>query len=232
MKRMIDNVETLEHLIFKANDIEFADGNVYKLSELLEAKQLVKYIEYCYDNQVPLIIYEYSNDRVWIATSFGDINEVNLSNLGSNLNMVSNLIYDGQDTLSISVENETFLSQDNVKTFFGDQSIIGTGNIDLYRHELNFRGNNNTSTITLTYYSSNKLPVDSAQDLTTITKAVNKTFIACTGFNDQDQNLLGGNGICFENNVWKFGYCYYDQGTAQFNGLFNLEEFHDTVSTI
>lgn len=232
MKRMITNAETLEHLIFKANDIEFGDSNVYKLSELLEAKSLVKYIKYCYDNNMPLIIYEYANDRVFIATNFGSDTEVYLSYLNDSINSILSLTYDGQDTLSVSVEDKAFISEDNVKTLFGDQSIIGTGNIDLYKHELNFRGNNNTSTITLTYYSSNKLPVDSAQDLTTITKAVNKTFLACTGFNDQDQTLLGGNGICFENNVWKFGYCYYDQGAAQFNGLFDLEEFHDNVSTI
>ena len=232
MKRMITNAETLEHLIFKANDIEFNNGNVYTLSESSEAKQLVEHIKYCYDNQVPLIIYEYSNDKIFIATNFDSDTKVYLSYLNSNTNTISSLEYDGQDTLSMSVEDETFISEDNVKTLFGDQSIIGTGNIDLYRHELNFRGNNNASTITLTYYSSNKLPVNSAQDLTTITKAVNKTFIACTGFNDQDQILLGGNGICFENNVWKFGYCYYDQGVKQFNGLFNLENFYDNVSTI
>lgn len=169
-----ENAKTLEHLIFKAYEIEF-DGTDVKLSESLEARQLVKHIKYCYDNQVPLIIYEYANDRVFIATSFGSATEVFLNYLNNNINDILRLKYDGQDTLSISVEEEVFLSEDNVKTLFGNQSIIGTGNIDLYRHELVIKKEARADTepkyeVYLTYYSSSSLKVDSVQDLTTLIK--------------------------------------------------------------
>lgn len=241
MKRMINNAENLEHIYFIISDIDFFDSQEYTLNDKNgEPYRLAEHIRYCADYSMPCIIF--SSDYLqggWLLVSFptidhakgiykarftkSDTNEHSMCTVNVNFKT---------STLTTTSTAEELLSSDNVKTLFGDQSIIGEGNIDLYRHELNFRGNNNTSTITLVYYSSNKLPVDSAQDLTTITKAVNKTFIACTGFNDKDQTLLRGNGICFENNVWKFGYCYYDQGIKQFNGLFNLESFYDNVSTI
>lgn len=172
MKRMINDAETLEHLIFKTSDIEFtADGNVYKLSESLEAKQLVKHIKYCYDNKVPLIIYEYANDRVFIATGFSSDSEAFLTNLGSNVNVILSLTYDGEDTLSTSLENEVFISEDNVKTLFGNQSIIGTGNIDLYRHQLT--ASDGSYKVKFELISSSNLIIDSLQDLTIIVKPKN-----------------------------------------------------------
>ena len=110
MKRMIDNAETLEHLIFKAIDISFNDNSSVKLSESSEAKRLVKHIKYCYDNQVPLIIYEYANDRIFIATNFGSDSELYLSCINSGVESRLGLVYDGQDTLSMTLTNNTFLT--------------------------------------------------------------------------------------------------------------------------
>ena len=134
MKRMIDNSETLEHLIFKAIDITFNDNSTIKLSESLEAKRLVKHIEYCYNNQVPLIIYEYANDQVFVATNFGDSHEVYLHNLHSNVNVTLSLVYDGQDTLSISLANETFLTAAEAPKMYRHQITIrfGTDNKEVY----------------------------------------------------------------------------------------------------
>lgn len=233
MKRMTLNAAELDKYIILTGYFHFQTEVLEKVLEDELYGKLYRELQFCAENTTSkgvLITDTYSN-ALYIGTIFDD-NSMQLINFYNNQADIIDINIALDNQLNITKETETFISEDNVKTLFGNQSIIGTGNIDLYRHELIFRGNNNTSTITLTYYSSNKLPVDSAQDLTTITKAVNKTFIACTGFNDQDQILLGGNGICFENNVWKFGYCYYDQGTAQFNGLFNLEEFHDNVTSI
>lgn len=150
MKRMIDNSETLEHLIFKAIDITFNNNSTIKLSESSEAKRLVKHIKYCYDNQVPLIIYEYANDQVFITTNFSDNQEVYLSCLNGNVNLILGLIYDGQDTLSISLTNNNFLTAADAPK--------------MYRHELFI------NSATFIIYSPNQLNISSTQDLTTVVK--------------------------------------------------------------
>lgn len=220
MKRMINDAETLEHLIFKTNDIEFtADGNVYKLSESLEAKQLVKHIKYCYDNKVPLIIYEYANDRVFIATGFSSDSEASLTNLGSNINVILSLTYDGEDTLSTSLENETFISEDNVKTLFGNQSIVGTGNIDLYRHTMTLTTELND--YQLEYISSNNLVVNSLQDLTTLLKPkANQSYF---GFVVDSENSTDVGKIVYNGSIWQI---IASEDTV------NVLSVSDTVETI
>ena len=53
------------------------------------------------------------------------------------------------------------------KTLFGNQSIVGTGNIDLYRHRIYFV-QNGTVKYALTWISSSSLQVDSITDLKTL----------------------------------------------------------------
>lgn len=72
------------------------------------------------------------------------------------------------------------------KTLFGNKNILGTGNIDIYRHFLTLNGN-----LYLDFYSSNNLVCDSLQDLTTLTKAVNGTKIA-----------VGSTYIVFNGSTW------------------------------
>lgn len=85
-----------------------------------------------------------------------------LSNYIYNVDMSYN--YD-TDILTIEWSEEEIMSTDNVKTLFGNQSIIGTGNIDLYRHDITIMG-----TLSITVYSSSNLKIDSVQDLTTVLK--------------------------------------------------------------
>ena len=200
MRRMPDNTENLEHLIFKANNIEFDNGNTFKLSELLEAKQLVKRFQYCYYNQVPLIIYEYANDRVFIASNFLSDTEVSLSCLNGSVNLSLTLSYDGQDTLSISVENNTFLT--------------ATDAPKMYRHNLKISHNrtaydDNQHDIFLTYYSSNNLEANTPEKLTQLTKAINGTnlrapvySITSAGSSDYDKISLYYIGAVYNGSAW------------------------------
>ena len=55
------------------------------------------------------------------------------------------------------------------KTLFGNSSILGTGNIDLYRHRITI-DNAGTYKVVLTYVSSNSLDVDSMTDLKSLIK--------------------------------------------------------------
>lgn len=69
------------------------------------------------------------------------------------------------------VTNKHFLTEGNVKTLFGNKSIYGTGNIDLYKHNI-YVGEELAITQDWAVYfqviSSNSLTVDSLTDLKTL----------------------------------------------------------------
>lgn len=63
------------------------------------------------------------------------------------------------------------LSQANTKTIFGNQSIFGSGNIDLYRHNIKIEIGNTgaiTGNLYATVYSSSNTVCDSLTDLKTV----------------------------------------------------------------
>ena len=129
--------------------------------------------------------------------------------------LIINLEYDNQrDTLSITNTIEDILVADNVKTLFGNQSIIGQGNIDLYRHDLIIYHKRTSYDdyeykVHITYYSSNSLKVDSVQDLTTLTKAINGTKLFgpvvvnnTTGDEDYDTISQSYIGLGYDGSIW------------------------------
>lgn len=71
-----------------------------------------------------------------------------------------------------------------LKTIFGNQSLLGTGNIDLYNHDITIGGifDNNVISIEFNRVSSKNLVVDSINDL--ITLLGNKFRISVSGFLD------------------------------------------------
>ena len=62
------------------------------------------------------------------------------------------------------------LVDSNVKTLFGNQSIVGVGNIDLYRHNICFTSTNSDLLVKIRFIviSSNNIKVDSLTDLKTL----------------------------------------------------------------
>ena len=79
------------------------------------------------------------------------------------------------------IQDDECVIKGSVKTLFGNQSLVGTGNIDLYKHSI--KGTSGTSTFYLRLYSSNNLKVDSLADLKTLLGA---TF---------EESATGSNGI-------------------------------------
>lgn len=63
-----------------------------------------------------------------------------------------------------------FLREDNVKTLFGNQSIYGSGNIDLYRH--NVKLTSSSLECVFTVISSSNTAIDSLTDLFSILKPI------------------------------------------------------------
>lgn len=80
-----------------------------------------------------------------------------------------------QSDLNREIDNHEF------KTLFGNQNIIGQGNIDLFKH--NIKGTSGNSTFYLRIYSSNNLKANSLTDLKTL---LGPTF---------EESVTGSNGI-------------------------------------
>lgn len=74
------------------------------------------------------------------------------------------------DVVNLKYFKDNALASNNVKTLFGNESIVGTGNIDLYRHCVTFTPSDMSlgGGIRLVIYSSNNLKVDSLTDLKTL----------------------------------------------------------------
>ena len=114
-------------------------------------------------------------------------------------NKLSFFYNDGQDIdlsimLDVSVD-ANILTDENTKTLFGN-SLYGTGNIDLYRHQLKVKVGGNAVYFVIT--SSSNLKVTSLQDLTTVTKATNGYFTLALRPGETNDPLL----VTYNNNVW------------------------------
>jgi len=88
------------------------------------------------------------------------------------------------DVVNLQYFNANALTANSVKTLFGNQSIIGSGNIDLYNHDITIGGifDNDVISIEFNRVSSKNLVVDSINDL--ITLLGNKFRISVSGFLD------------------------------------------------
>lgn len=98
---------------------------------------------------------------------------------GKDLEIDGNLKLNGLENI-VDKEGNILLE---LKTLFGNQNILGDGNIDLYNHFITLNG-----TMYMNFISSSNIVVDSIQDLTALTKAtkgtklaVGSTYITFTG---------------------------------------------------
>lgn len=137
--------------------------------------------KYAEDNFIPL---KQINAGAFIVPQIGYNKEIYW--LGSDVNLTSMSLaqrtpesrlraadpVDQYDLVNLQYFNAHALNSDNVKTLFGNQSILGSGNIDLYFHSIQINGYRGTAqnevVIRLNIISSNNLNCDSLTDLDTI----------------------------------------------------------------
>lgn len=186
-KRLMDTKKT--PIVFSNDgareDFSFSNGAQYNLLTNSTAKAFHDCMLAAYNEQRPMIIYDYNDDKC-----------IYLTNAGVNGN---------SDKLGSQMAYATFASIDSIAiAYYGfDTGEDSEGNIimdltvnnehigiALYRHNLVIN-----DTINKEYISSKNLVVDSIQDLTTLINAVNGTTIVI----DKDTTMVYSGG------VWKIG---------------------------
>lgn len=186
---------------FSIDSIDYSDA-----STRVETKDLIKLImslNYDSDNCYPLLIYVKPDGYFYYGNVYK--NEPNIVMLLFNIEptdyniRLCTLYYefsvDRLITNDFGNTDLTMLLQSNsLKTIFGNQSLVGSGNIDLYRHHIT--ANVQDLNIDFVYYSSNSLKIDSLQDLTKVTKGVVPGIV---GYKDTQYYPLF---LKYINNVW------------------------------
>lgn len=155
MKRMTLNAAELDKFIILNGPFGLQNETLQEASKHEPWCKLVKVIEDNKKSAKPVLVFDGVNLEFTIGNI--DIDTIYLTNLYNNTGISYTITYDSEtDQLRIEMTEENFLSEDNVRTLFGNQSIIGTGNIDLYRHYLEV-SDSNGNTANFEFISSSNI---------------------------------------------------------------------------
>ena len=131
------------------------------------------------------------------------------------------------DVVNLKYFKDNALASNNVKTLFGNESIVGTGNIDLYQHHILCSTPNEGIKVLITVISSKNLKVDSLTDLKTL---LGNTFeCPCTGYAMALNKSLV---ICNENGFLPIDVWVNVVDPTPDVTWSNIESIVDTVTTI
>lgn len=123
------------------------------------------------------------------------------------------------------------VAQEQLKTIFGNQSLVGSGNIDLYRHNITISVLSSAEPIAwvyITYISSSNLKVDSLTDLKTLIKELEtNSKVSCTGYIIASHETIIS--IYNENNIVK---CEYISPNEKSSILLSECAITDSITTI
>lgn len=124
------------------------------------------------------------------------------------------------------------------KTLFGNKSLLGTGNIDLYTHYITLETPQSalqqySGTLILRVVSSSNIPVDSLTDLNTLLHNTKKT-IDCSGFytiteRGKTYNIFN---LDWEGTVAESRFGYIGEGLAEDEAMSLFTTATDVVETI
>ena len=118
--------------------------------------------------QIPQV--GYNKDIYWI-----------LCDINATASAIAQRTGDGTLRAAAPVRDDECVTKGSLKTLFGNKSLVGEGNINLYKHSI--KGISGNSTFYLRLYSSNNLKVNNLTDLKTLLGA---TF---------EESVIGSNGI-------------------------------------
>lgn len=200
MRRMPLNASELEKIkVVEVKNYNLASNETYeKVSTIDEFKGLISIIKNMkdYSTQFPLILVNIVSDDSESHTFLcvipydeqsEDNKTIHYTEQYQSSIVYYTLEYDVQkDTINIRVENEIFLTEDNIKTIFG-QYITGTGDITLYRHQMTITNANDVSVVYIVD-ASNNLVVNTLEKFVTVTKA-NTSYTGLASYLDASGNI-------------------------------------------
>ena len=128
----------------------------------------------------------------------------------ASINLTDTTIPRGQEAINRTYFEQNAITAGNVKTLFG-QSIIGTGNVDLYRHNIKIHNREQTLNIHLIYYSSSDLQVGSLTDFLTlfgVTSTDNLPTYPASGRIEIDSYVTTARGIGIAYSIGSGGINY------------------------
>ena len=166
-------------------DFSFSNGAQYNLLTNSTAKAFHDCMLAAYNEQRPMIIYDYNDDKCIYLTSAGTNGYSD--KLGSQMAYATFVIIDAAAIAYYGFDTGEDAEGNIIMDLTITNEHIG---IALYRHNLVING-----TINKEYISSKNLVVDSIQDLTTLINGVNGTTIVI----DKDTTMVYSGG------VWKIG---------------------------
>ena len=186
-KRLMDTKRT--PIVFSndgvRDDFSFSNGAEYNLLTNSTAKAFHDCMLAAYNEQRPMIIYDYNDDKCIYLTSAGT--KGYSDKLGSQMAYATFVIIDAAAIAYYMFDTGEDAEGNIIMDLTITNEYIG---IALYRHNLVING-----TINKEYISSKSLVVDSIEDLTTLINAVNGTTIVI----DKDTTMVYSGG------VWKIG---------------------------
>ena len=125
-----------------------------------------------------------------------------------------------------------------LKTLFGNKSLLGTGNVDLYTHYITLETPQSalqqySGTLILRVVSSSNIPVDSLTDLNTLLHNTEKT-IDCSGFftiteRGKTYNIFK---LDWKGSVENSTFGYIGEGLAEDSNMSVFTTATDVVETI
>ena len=212
MRRMPLNASELEKFLFLSENFNFQ--NEEKIVNASQDKLYFKIVNEIIKNSknstfTPLIIFDKYNGNIYIGY-VNDDSSAYAAYVASNTNSILEFEYHGDtDVLNIYLHDEVYVTEDYTKTIFG-QDIVGVGNIKLYCHSIFFRGEVSSGSSysgICQVISAKDTKVDSVQDLTLITNAINGTFIPCTIMEEgQTFSLFSrANALLYNGSIWQCG---------------------------
>lgn len=175
MRRMPLNATDIEKFNFISYDFQFPRNKQIEIPLIGDYQNNIYYKMFCkfqtgvYQN-IPAIIFDESsglytglindpNNNIF----YGFYDNKNIQKADINIYIENNILH-----VNIYYTIEEVLSSDNVKTIFG-QDITGTGNINLYRHQMTIT--DGSVSVTYIVNSSSDVVVDNLDKFKEVTKA-------------------------------------------------------------
>ena len=165
MMRFKDERE-LEKFKFISGPFGFTNNVLEHVSQDKLYERIIEVI----NSNIPVIVYDTVNFELYIGNV--DPSTMYLTNLNENQLNSYVLDYDKEnDKLTIQYTRENFISEDNVKTLFG-QDISGTGNINLYRHQITILFDTDNKEAHYVVYSSSKKQITDYKGFIEVAKPI------------------------------------------------------------